>query len=410
MQKVVVGLSGGVDSSVAALILKKKGYEVIGLFMHNWEEEEESYNHYKCTWKEDSIDAMLVAKQLNIPFQVIEMKNEYKKHIINYMFNEYRLGKTPNPDILCNRKIKFSIFLKKALDLGADLIATGHYVNKKKIVKNRKTIYRLLIGKDLNKDQSYFLCQLTQYQLEKSLFPLGLLTKNQVRKIAKIHKLWNAHKKESQGLCFVGKINLFNFLKKKITPKKGEIVCINSNASVYQEKKIFSSKEEELFFLSRKKKYKKSDGKIIGYHQGAFSFTKGQRKGIALGGYKEALFVIDTDVKENIVYTGMGKKHPGLYRKSLFIHEKNIHWVRKDLTLFEGEKMNVLCRIRYRQPLQKSKLYKIKKGMFIEFESMQCAITEGQFAVWYLGKELIGSGIISMILYFVIFLKIEFIL
>ncbi|WP_341657864.1 tRNA 2-thiouridine(34) synthase MnmA [Blattabacterium cuenoti] len=406
MQKVVVGLSGGVDSSVAALILKKKGYEVIGLFMHNWEEEDS--NHYKCTWKEDSIDAMLVAKQLNIPFQVIEMKNEYKKHIINYMFNEYRLGKTPNPDILCNREIKFNIFLKKSLDLGADFIATGHYVNKEKIIKNRKKIYRLLIGKDLNKDQSYFLCQLTQYQLEKSLFPLGLLTKNKVRKIAEMHKLWNAHKKESQGLCFVGKINLFNFLKKKITPKKGEIVCINSNASVYQEKKIFFSKEEELFFLSRKKKYKKSDGKIIGYHQGAFSFTKGQRKGIALGGYKEALFVIDTDVKENIVYTGMGKKHPGLYRKSLFIQEKNIHWVRKDLTLFEGEKMNVFCRIRYRQPLQKSKLYKIKKGIFIEFESMQCAITEGQFAVWYLGKELIGSGIISMILHFVIFLKIEF--
>ncbi|QIK16887.1 tRNA 2-thiouridine(34) synthase MnmA [Blattabacterium sp. DPU] len=403
MQKVVIGLSGGVDSSVAALILKKKGYEVIGLFMHNWEEE--NYNN-KCTWKEDCIDAMLVAKQLNIPFQVIEMKNEYKKRVINYMFHEYRLGKTPNPDILCNKEIKFNVFLKKALDLGADFIATGHYVKKEKIIKNKKTIYRLLIGKDLNKDQSYFLCQLTQYQLEKSLFPLGLLTKNQVRKIAEIHKLWNAHKKESQGLCFVGKINFPNFLKKKIFPKKGEIVCINSNASVYLEKKIFFSKEEELFFISRKKKYKKTDGEIIGYHQGAYYFTKGQRKGIALGGYQEALFVIDTDVEKNIVYTGMGKKHPGLYRKSLFIQEKNIHWIREDLSLFEGEKMDVFCRIRYRQPLQKSKLHKIKEGMFVEFENMQCAITEGQFAVWYLGKELIGSGVISIILFFIFFIKI----
>ncbi|WP_185861342.1 tRNA 2-thiouridine(34) synthase MnmA [Blattabacterium cuenoti] len=408
MQKVVVGLSGGVDSSVAALILKKKGYQVIGLFMHNWEWEEEDIN--KCTWKEDSIDAMLVAKQLNIPFQVVDMKNEYKKHVINYMFNEYRLGKTPNPDILCNKEIKFKIFLKKALNLGADFIATGHYANKEKIVKNRKIIYRLLIGKDLNKDQSYFLCQLTQYQLKKSLFPLGLLTKNQVRKIADIYRLRNAHKKESQGLCFVGKINLPNFLKKKIIPKKGKIIFINSNSSIYQEKKHFLSKEEELFFLSKKKKYRKSDGKVIGYHQGAHSFTKGQRKGIALGGYQEALFVIDTDVKENIVYTGMGKKHPGLYRKSLFIHEENIHWIRKDLTLLEGDKMNVFCRIRYRQPLQKSKLYKIRKGMFIEFETMQCAITEGQFVAWYIGKELIGSGVISIILYFIFFSKIEYIL
>ncbi|AGW86304.1 tRNA-specific 2-thiouridylase mnmA [Blattabacterium sp. (Nauphoeta cinerea)] len=397
MQKVIVGLSGGVDSSVAALILKKKGYKVIGLFMHNWEEED---SNNKCTWKEDSIDAMLVAKQLGIPFQIIEMKNEYKKYVINYMFNEYRLGKTPNPDILCNREIKFNIFLKKCLDLGADFIATGHYVNKKKL-KNKKTIYRLLIGKDFNKDQSYFLCQLTQYQLEKSLFPLGLLTKNQVRKIAEKYKLRSAYKKESQGLCFVGKVNFPNFLKKRIIPKKGEIICINSNASLYKEKNFFFSKEEEFIFFIKKKKYKKSDGKIIGYHQGAYYFTKGQRKGIALGGYEEPLFVIDTDVKENIVYIGMGKQHPGLYRKSLFLQEENIHWIRKDLTLLEGEKMDVFCRIRYRQPLQKSKLYKIKKGMFIEFNRMQCAITEGQFAVWYLGKELIGSGVISIILYFI---------
>ncbi|WP_185869113.1 tRNA 2-thiouridine(34) synthase MnmA [Blattabacterium cuenoti] len=397
MQKkiVVVGLSGGVDSSVSALILKKKGYQVIGLFMLNWEEKDYSSN--KCnTWEEDKTDAMLVAQQLHIPFQVVEMKKEYKKYVINYMFNEYKLGNTPNPDILCNKKIKFNFFLKKAIDIGADFIATGHYVNKKTIIKNRKIIYRLLIGKDLNKDQSYFLCQLTQSQLKKSLFPLGLLTKNQVRKIAEKNGLRNAHKKESQGLCFVGKIKLPQFLQKKIFPKKGEIICINSNSLIYQKNKPFSSKskEEKLFFLSRKKKYKKSDGKIIGHHEGAFYFTKGQRKGISLGGYQKPLFVIETDVKKNIVYTGIGKEHPGLYRKYLFIQEENIHWIREDLRLIEGKEMDVFCRIRYRQPLQKSKLYKIKKGMFIEFEKMQCAITEGQFAVWYIENELLGSGVI----------------
>ncbi|WP_185873914.1 tRNA 2-thiouridine(34) synthase MnmA [Blattabacterium cuenoti] len=392
---VVVGLSGGVDSSVAALILKKKGYNVIGLFMHNWEN---THFHYTpCnTWKKDSIDALLVAQKLNIPFQIIEMKKEYKKYIINYMFDGYKSGKTPNPDILCNKKIKFNIFLKKAINLGANFIATGHYVNKATILKNNKIIYRLLIGKDSKKDQSYFLCQLTQFQLKKSLFPLGKFTKKQVRKIASINGLSNANKKDSQGVCFLGKINLSQFLQKKILPKLGEIILIDSNSLIYNKKnKNFLSKEDELFFFSKKKIYKKSDGKIIGYHKGAHFFTKGQRKGISIGGYKKALFVIDTDIKKNIVYTGMGKNHPGLYKKSLFIHQKDIHWIREDLSLLNGEKMDVFCRIRYRQPLQIAKLYKIKTGLFIEFETMQCAITEGQFAVWYLHKELIGSGIIS---------------
>ncbi len=251
---VVVGLSGGVDSSVSALILKKKGYQVIGLFMNNWEDENED----SCNaWKMDKTDAMLVAQKLNIPFQGIEMKKEYKKYVINYMFNEYKLGKTPNPDILCNKKIKFNFFLKKAIGLGADFIATGHYVKKTTILKNKKIIYRLLIGKDTNKDQSYFLCQLNQYQLKKSLFPLGSLTKNQVRKIAEKNGLHNAYKKESQGLCFVGKIRLPQFLKKKILPKKGKIICIDSNSLKYKfNNKSFSSKEEELFFLSKKKSIK----------------------------------------------------------------------------------------------------------------------------------------------------------
>ncbi|WP_185850451.1 tRNA 2-thiouridine(34) synthase MnmA [Blattabacterium cuenoti] len=393
MQKVVVGLSGGVDSSVAALILKRKGYKVIGLFMHNWED---TVYSNQCSWKEDSIDAMLVAEQLNIPFQIVEMKKEYKKHVIDYMFNEYKSGKTPNPDILCNKKIKFSIFLEKAIDLGADFIATGHYVNNEKILKNKKIIHRLLTGKDPYKDQSYFLCQLNQYQLRKSIFPLGGLMKSQVRKIAEKNRLYNAYKKESQGLCFVGKIDLSKFLRQEIFSKKGDIIYIDSNAPIYYKKnESFSSKEEKLFFLSRKKKYKKSDGKIIGHHEGAQFFTKGQRKRISLGGYKEPLFVIETDIKKNIVYTGMGKQHPGLYNKSLFISEENIHWIREDLIMHEGDKMDVMCRIRYRQPLQKSKLYKLTKGMLVEFDKMQCAIMEGQFAVWYLGKELIGSGIIS---------------
>lgn len=250
-KRVVVGLSGGVDSSVAALLLKKQGYEVIGLFMHNWDDS--VFN--QCTWKEDSIDALLVAKDLNIPFQVVEMKKEYEESIINYMFDGYRSGKTPNPDILCNREIKFNVFLKKSIDLGADFIATGHYVNKKKIIKNNKIIYRLLVGKDSNKDQSYFLCQLTQYQLKKSLFPLGSLTKNQVRKIAEKNGLCNAYKKDSQGLCFVGKIQLSRFLQKKIFPKKGEIVMIDSNALMYHPKKkiLFVKGRRIVFFIQKKK-------------------------------------------------------------------------------------------------------------------------------------------------------------
>ncbi|WP_185882994.1 tRNA 2-thiouridine(34) synthase MnmA [Blattabacterium cuenoti] len=391
MKKVVVALSGGIDSSVAALILKKKGYQVIGLFMDNWDET----NLINCTWKSDSIDAMIISNQLNIPFQIIKMKKEYKKYVVNYIYREYQLGKTPNPDILCNKEIKFHLFLKLSIDLGADFIATGHYVYKKSTIKNNKKIYRLFMGIDSNKDQSYFLCQLSQYQLKRSLFPLGKLTKEQVRKIAKKNGLNNYNKKDSQGICFIGKINLSHFLSQKIPLKKGEIICISAHSPIYHQKVTFSSLEEKLFFLSKKKQYKKSDGKLIGYHQGAHLFTKGQRKGISLGGYSSPQFVLDTDIKQNIIYTGLGKNHPGLYRKILFINEENIHWIRNDLILFEGEKMNVFCKIRYRQPLQKSILHKMKKGMFIEFDHLQCAISEGQFVVWYINNELIGSGVIS---------------
>ncbi len=394
MKRIVVGLSGGVDSSVAALILKKQGYDVIGIFMDNWDN---SNYDFSCIWKEDSIYAMLVANRLNIPFQIIDMKKEYKKYVLNYMFNEYKNGNTPNPDILCNRKIKFNFFLKIAINnLKANYIATGHYAIKKKIKHNNKTIYKLLIGKDINKDQSYFLCQLNQYQLKKSLFPLGYLTKEKVRNIAKDNGLINALKKDSQGLCFIGKIKLSKFLHTRIPEKKGKIINIDSNSLIYNRKKSFSSSEEKLFYLSRKPKYKVSDGKIIGFHKGAYLYTKGQRKGISIGGLSEAVFVIDTDVNNNIVYTGIGKKHPGLYRKYLFIKKNNIHWIRNNFNLNSiNNTINVKCRIRYRQPLQSSILHKFKEGIFIEFKYYQYAITEGQFAVWYIKKELIGSGVIS---------------
>ncbi|WP_185877947.1 tRNA 2-thiouridine(34) synthase MnmA [Blattabacterium cuenoti] len=392
---VVVALSGGVDSSVSALILKKSGYNVIGLFMNNWDDK-----NYNCSLRltSDSIDAMVVANKLNIPFQIIEMKKEYNKYIINYMFNEYKIGNTPNPDILCNKIIKFNLFLKIAIrNFNADFIATGHYVKKVTITKKKKKIHKIFIGKDLNKDQSYFLCQLNQTQLQKSLFPLGMLTKKKVRKIAEQNGLYNAYKKDSQGLCFVGKITLSKFLHTRINPKKGKIINIKSNSKILYDKKYKNHySKEELILLSKKIKYKESDGKIIGYHQGAYLFTIGQRKGISIGGFKNPIFVIDTDIKKNIVYTGMGKNHPGLYRKCLFIKEKNIHWIHKNILLTEEKKMNVLSRIRYRQPLQKSFLYKIKTGILIIFENMQYAISGGQFAVWYnFHNELIGSGIIS---------------
>ncbi|WP_185872817.1 tRNA 2-thiouridine(34) synthase MnmA [Blattabacterium cuenoti] len=383
--KVVVALSGGVDSSVAALILKKQGYDVIGLFINTWDNNDDDYSNMVtcCNWKEDSIYAMLVANKLNIPFQIIEMKNEYKKNIINYMFEGYQSGITPNPDIMCNSKIKFDFFLKKAINLGADFIATGHYVNKQYCIKNNKIIYRLLIGKDYNKDQSYFLCQLKQYQLSKSIFPLGKLTKQQVRQIASQSGLCNADKKDSQGLCFLGKINLYKFLQQKIPQKKGQIINIDSNAScIYNNKNISPQ-------------YCKSDGKLIGYHNGSQFFTKGQRKGLSIGGLKQPIFVIETDIKHNIVYTGMGRQHPGLYDKYLFIQQNNIHWIRDDYTMLDGDTMNVCCRTRYRQPLQKAIIKKISNGMLIEFKTMQFAITKGQFAAWYINEELIGSGIIS---------------
>jgi len=395
MKRVVVGLSGGVDSSVAAFLLKEQGYDVIGLFMKNWHDDSVTISN-ECPWLEDSNDAMLVAEKLGIPFQTVDLSVEYKERIVDYMFNEYKRGRTPNPDVLCNREIKFDVFMKIAIELGADFVATGHYCRKSTIEKEGKTIYQLLAGKDTNKDQSYFLCQLSQEQLSKTLFPIGELTKPEVRKIAAEQNLITAEKRDSQGLCFIGKVKLPDFLQQQLKPKEGVIVEIPMDYSMYSEViPIFNSVEEQLVYESRKINYHIADGNIVGKHQGAHYFTKGQRKGLAVGGTSEPLFVIDTDVDENVIFTGQGKSHPGLYKKALFVTNDELHWVREDLALHTGGTLEVMARIRYRQPLQKATLYKVNTGLYVAFNELQSAITEGQFVAWYLNDELVGSGVIS---------------
>ena len=395
MKRVIVGLSGGVDSSVTAHLLKEQGYEVIGLFMKNWHDDSVTISN-ECPWLEDSNDAMIVADKLGIPFQVVDLSEQYKERIVDYMFDEYSKGRTPNPDVLCNREIKFDVFMDIALKLGADYVATGHYCRKGEEVVEGKPVYKLLAGKDVNKDQSYFLCQLSQQQLAKALFPIGELTKPEVREIAKKADLITADKKDSQGLCFIGKVRLPEFLQQKLQPKEGVIVTIPSNFEQYTKPvPTFENKEEELAYLSTKFSYNKEDGKTVGKHQGAHYFTKGQRKGLNVGGTKEALYVIDTDVVENVIYAGEGKNHPGLYRNVLFVTNEELHWIREDLTLKNGESIEVEARIRYRQSLEKATLYKVEKGLFVEFVNPQSAITEGQFVAWYNNEELLGSGVIS---------------
>ena len=394
--RIVVGLSGGVDSSVAAYLLKQQGHEVIGLFMRNWNDASVTLED-ECPWVEDSNDALLVAQKLGIPFQVIDMSELYKERIVDYMFSEYENGRTPNPDILCNREVKFDVFLQTALSLGADKVATGHYARVSSFVDERgEEIYQLLAGKDNNKDQSYFLCQLNQNQLSKALFPIGELTKPEVREIAREIGLVTADKKDSQGLCFIGKVSLPTFLQQQLIPKEGEIVEIFSDyKEFHKEKPVFETKLDELKYLSKKIKYQKEDGKVIGKHQGAQFFTIGQSKGLGIGGHKESCFIIDRDMENNILFVGEGKNFPGLYRKALKINNDEVHWVREDLRLKNGESMKIKARIRYRQPLEDAVLYQYEEGFFIEFENPQSAIAEGQFVAWYQGEELLGSGVIS---------------
>jgi len=399
MKTVVVGLSGGVDSSVSAYLLKEAGYNVIGLFMKNWHDDSVTISD-ECPWLDDSNDAMLVAEKLGIPFQTVDLSEQYKERIVDYMFREYEMGRTPNPDVLCNREIKFDVFMKIALDLGADYVATGHYCQRGETEVDGKQVFQLLAGADANKDQSYFLCQLSQEQLAKTLFPIGHLQKSEVRKIAKAQDLVTAEKKDSQGLCFIGKVRLPDFLQQKLKPKEGVIVEIPAERAQekindFQEANDADIAVTDVAVLAKKPKYSVADGKVVGKHQGAHYFTKGQRKGLAVGGTPEPLFVIDTDVEENVIYTGQGKNHPGLLRSALFVQEDEVHYIREDLKLQEGEVRETKARIRYRQPLEKAWLHKVEDGLFVSFENPQSAISEGQFVAWYDGDECLGSGVIS---------------
>ena len=395
MKKVIVGLSGGVDSSVSALLLKQQGYNVIGLFMKNWHDESVTISD-ECPWLDDSNDAMLIAEKIGIPFQTVDLSKEYHSRIIDYMFNEYENGRTPNPDVLCNREIKFDIFLKIAHNLGADYIATGHYCQVNKISKDEKEIYRLLAGADEKKDQSYFLCQLNQKQLSKAIFPIGHLTKSDVRDIAKKNDLITANKKDSQGLCFVGKVKLPDFLKQRLTPKKGKVIKIDSKLVKHEiDLNEVKSKEKQLELLSVPFSFSSDDGEEIGEHHGAYYYTVGQRKGLNIGGFSEPLFVLETDVSKNIIYVGMGDSHPALFKKALFVKSNEIHWIREDLKINENETMNINFRIRYRQPLQSGTIYRFKKGLYILFDKPISSVTSGQFVSWYIDNELIGSGTID---------------
>jgi tRNA-specific 2-thiouridylase len=398
--KIAVGLSGGVDSSVAALILKNQGHDVIALFMQNWHDTTGTL-YGDCPWKDDRAIAEMVARKLDIPFHFVDLSSEYSKRVVDYMFSEYQKGRTPNPDVLCNREIKFEVFLKSALDLGAEYVATGHYCRKETIIdSNGSETYRLLAGKDPNKDQSYFLCQLTQKQLSKALFPIGDLLKPQVREMASIAELPSADKKDSQGICFVGKVDLPVFLQQKLHTKSGDVIEVfpsffdqkeqsNYNFSGYE-----NIDDELLKSASQPVIYTKESGKRIGEHQGAHFYTIGQRKGLNIGGHKDPLFIISTDVNENLIFVGEGQNHQGLFRKALFIDSDEIHWVRPDLKMVTGEVREYLLRIRYRQPLQRAKLFMKNEGLYVVFYEPQRGITPGQFAAWYENDELIGSGVI----------------
>lgn len=390
MARVVVGLSGGVDSSVAAYLLKQQGYEVIGLFMRNWHDTTGTLEG-DCPWYDDQVFAELVAKRLDIPFRFVDLSEEYKKRVVDYMFSEYEQGRTPNPDVLCNREIKFDVFLKEALKMGADFVATGHYCRKAEEVIDGRTVYRLLAGADKNKDQSYFLCQLTQEQLRYALFPIGDMLKPQVREIAKEQKLATAKRKDSQGICFVGKVDLPVFLQQQIAAKQGNVHEILPTWRGYG-KEIA---EDDLAALAEPFRYTVRDGKKIGVHNGAHFYTIGQRKGLGIGGRKESLFIIATDVKENVIYVGEGDAHPGLYRRALRILPEEVHWVEPSERMQVGERHRYQVRIRYRQPLQQAEIICREEGLYILFDEPQRGIAAGQFAAWYDGEVLVGSGVIE---------------
>lgn len=392
MKRVVVGLSGGVDSSVAAYLLKEQGYEVIGMFMKNWHDESVTISD-DCPWIDDSNDALLVANALGIPYQVIDLSKEYKSRIVEYMFDEYAAGRTPNPDVLCNREIKFDVFLKHALELGADYVATGHYCRRK---ENEDCSVSLLAGLDRGKDQSYFLCQLQQEQLQRILFPIGDLQKHEVRKIAKEQGFITADKKDSQGLCFVGKISLPDFLQQQLKVKKGSIVEIPNSLKQLEEYHKLEKTIENVELLSQPFNFKSEDGEIVGEHQGAHFYTIGQRKGLNIGGRPNPSFVVQIDTENNVVYSGQTDEHNALNRWALKINIETITYCNIKHLLNTGAVEKYEVRIRYRQPLQVATLIMKENALYVLFDQKQRGITPGQFCAWYKKDELIGSGAINL--------------
>jgi len=408
-EKIAVGLSGGVDSSVAAWLLKQQGYDLLGLFMINWRETTGTLSG-DCPWEDDVIFARLVARKLDIPFEVVDLSDAYRQRVVDYMFEEYRCGRTPNPDVLCNREIKFDMFAQAAFDRGANYVATGHYCRKETIAVDNVKIHRLLAGVDPGKDQSYFLCQLSQRQLATAMFPIGHLMKSDVRRIADENGLATARRKDSQGICFVGKVDLPVFLQQKLEAREGVIIEIpatfdgfsfhknylnNQKSSIKNQNYCKNDLHEQLKTLAAPYLYNLTDGRVVGKHHGAHFFTIGQRKGLNVGGMVEPLFVIGIDVKNNIVYTGQSEHHPGLYHSALFVETANIHWIRSDLEMHTGDECRMSVRVRYRQPLQDATLYRFSEGIYILFDQPQRSIAPGQFAAWYQGDELAGSGVIQ---------------
>ena len=396
-KKVVIGLSGGVDSSVAAWVLKEQGYDVTGLFMKNWHDTT-GVLEGDCTYEDDIMFAEMVAEKIGIPFLSVDLSGPYKRRVVDYMFSEYEAGRTPNPDILCNREIKFDSFVKEAHNMGIKLVATGHYCRKETVFVNRRMIHRLLAGEDPKKDQSYFLCQVTQDQLAGAVFPIGNMTKAEVRELAAQLKLPTATRKDSQGICFIGKVDLPTFLQQQLKPRTGRTVIIPAGWDFPAYGRGLPEdgiSDERLGEMSCPYTYNPGCGLTIGKHNGAHYFTVGQRKGINIGGYKEPLFVLSVDSNNNIIYVGEGQNHPGLHRKGLLVKEEDIHWIRPDMSMKKGEIREYDVRIRYRQALEKAKLYRREGGMYIIFDKLQRGIAPGQFAAWYAGDELLGSGVIS---------------
>ena len=393
MARVVVGLSGGVDSSVAAWLLKEQGHDVIGLFMRNWNDASPTLED-ECPWIDDSRDAMMVAEQLGIPFQILDLSADYKTRIVDYMFAEYASGRTPNPDVLCNREIKFDLFLQNALKLGADFVATGHYVQKDSAVTDDTTWYRLLRGKDPNKDQSYFLCQLNQEQLSKALFPIGQLQKSEVRDIAVKAGLHVHNKKDSQGLCFIGKVSLPDFLQQQLKPKEGDVILIDREHATVQEHLHRLNHVNSPEIWAKKPVFTRSSGKVIGRHKGAHYYTIGQRRGLHIGGTGLPLFVLQTDVSENVIYVGLGEDHPALLSRALEVDHQGIHWVNPSAKsrVHKGEKLK--ARIRYRQSLFDCELKMTESRQFCIFHTAQRSVTPGQFLAVYCEEELICSATI----------------